>query len=239
VAPLVKLDCASPVAALCDYVRYFQQREARIAVAAVVYPIAARPEQILEFYLRQRYLVRDYESGAEDLAPRAVVVGPCTYRRAELVLHGHFEVFTIHFHASGFYRLFRHDIPAMRELFADDAHWVNIVGWHWPGKSAVVAGHQTIHRTFFQDTGIELLDVAIRAIAPTVAVAVVLLKVGPFTPPDGVSRPESEDRLSFVLTKREGRWLRAIGWLGTPGNPTKTKRWRTCARSMPSRWVTW
>src|SRR5580704_7157259 len=86
VAPLLKLDCAFPVAALCDCVRYFQQREARIAVAAVVYPIAARPEQILEFYLHQRYLVRDYESGAEDLAPRAVVVGPCTYRRAELVL---------------------------------------------------------------------------------------------------------------------------------------------------------
>jgi AraC-like DNA-binding protein len=103
----MKLDCASPVAALWDYVRYFQQREARIAVAALVYPIAARPEQILEFYLRQRYLVRDYESGVEDLAPRAVVVGPCTYRRAELVLHGHFEVFTIHFQASGFYRLFR------------------------------------------------------------------------------------------------------------------------------------
>jgi uncharacterized protein (TIGR02246 family) len=105
----------------------------------------------------------------------------------------------------------RHDIGAMRELFADDAHWVTIVGWHWPGKTAVVAGHETIHGTFFQKTDIELLDVAIRAIAPGVAVAVVLLKVGPFTPPDGVPRPESEDRLSFVLTKREGRWRIAHG----------------------------
>ena len=100
----------------------------------------------------------------------------------------------------------RHDMGAMAKLFTDDAHWVNIVGWHWPGKAAVVTGHETIHRTFFQKTDIELADVEVRAIAPDVAAALVLLKVGPFTPPDGVRRPESEDRLSLVLTKRNGRW---------------------------------
>jgi AraC-like DNA-binding protein len=107
VALMMKLDCASPVAALHDYVRCFQQRDAHIAAAAVVYPIAARPEQILEFYLQEHYLVRVCETGAQDLAPRAIVVGPCTCRRAELVLHGRFEVFTIHFQASGFHRIFR------------------------------------------------------------------------------------------------------------------------------------
>ena len=82
----MKLDCASPVAALHDYVRCFQQREAHVAAAAVVYPIAARPGQILEFYLQERYFVRDCNSGAQDVVPRAVVVGPCTCRRVELRL---------------------------------------------------------------------------------------------------------------------------------------------------------
>ena len=100
----------------------------------------------------------------------------------------------------------RHDMDAMATLFTDDAHWVNIVGWHWPGKAAVIAGHEAIHRSFFQKTAIELVAVEIRAIAPEVATALVLLKVGAFTPPDGVRRPESEDRLSLVLTKRDGRW---------------------------------
>ena len=59
---------------------------------------------------------------------------------------------------------------------------------------------------FFQKTAIELVAVEIRAIAPEVATALVLLKVGASTPPDGVRRPESEDRLSLVLTKRDGRW---------------------------------
>ena len=102
----MKLDRAYPIAALHDYVSCFLQREADIQGSAVVYSIAARPYQILEFYLQQPYLVRDCESGTQEAAP-TVVVGPCTHRRIELVLCGRFLVFTVHFHASGFHRLFR------------------------------------------------------------------------------------------------------------------------------------
>ena len=104
---MMKLEVARPVAALGDCVRYFQQREACIAGSALVYPIAARPAHILEFYLQQRYVVRLCQSGEPDIVPRAVVVGPSTHRRADLVLHGRFQVFTIHFQAAGFHRLFR------------------------------------------------------------------------------------------------------------------------------------
>jgi hypothetical protein len=51
-----------------------------------------------------------------------------------------------------------------------------------------------------------MADVEIREISPDVA-SVILLKVDPFTPPDGITRPSSEDRLSLILTKRSGRWL--------------------------------
>ena len=114
----MQLDRASPAAALRNCVRCFEQRKASIGGAAVVYPLAARPDMFLEFYLRQRYLVRERQSGVYDLAPCSVVVGPCTYRRAELVLRGHFDVFTIQFNASGFHRLFR---APMTEL-ADRAY---------------------------------------------------------------------------------------------------------------------
>ena len=77
----MKLNRAYPVAALHDYVRCSRQREADIQGAAVAYSIAARPDQILGFYLRQPYMVRDCKSGSQDVAPSAVVVGPCTYRR--------------------------------------------------------------------------------------------------------------------------------------------------------------
>jgi uncharacterized protein (TIGR02246 family) len=104
-----------------------------------------------------------------------------------------------------------HDMRALAELFVDDAHWINIVGMHWPGKPAVVAGHAAYHQTFFRTTGIEMADVEIREISPDVTAAVILLEVDPFTPPDGIARPSSEDRLSLILTKRSGRWLIAHG----------------------------
>jgi uncharacterized protein (TIGR02246 family) len=100
----------------------------------------------------------------------------------------------------------RHDMEAMEKLFTDDAHWVTIVGWHWPGKRDVVAGHEAIHRTFFQETDIALADVEVRAIAPGVATAVVLLKVGAFTPPDGVQRRE---RRPLVPRPDQAGWTMA------------------------------
>ena len=114
----MEVDRAFPAAALQDCVRCFEQRKASIGGAAVVYPLAARPDMFLEFYLRQRYLVRERQSGAHDLAPCSVVVGPCTYSRSELVLCGHFDVFTIQFNATGFHLLFR---APMSEL-ADRAY---------------------------------------------------------------------------------------------------------------------
>jgi AraC-like DNA-binding protein len=114
----MKLCSAPPVAALRHHVRCFQQREAHVARATVVYPIAARPELIAEFYLRERYLVRVCKSGAQDLAPCAVLVGPCTRRIADLVLQGRFDVFTIHFRPSGLHQLFR--VPMAD--FADRAY---------------------------------------------------------------------------------------------------------------------
>jgi uncharacterized protein (TIGR02246 family) len=105
----------------------------------------------------------------------------------------------------------RHDMKAMADLFDDDAQWVNIVGMYWPGRAAVVAGHEAFHRTFFQTTEIEMTDAEIKELAPSVATAVILLKVGAFTPPDGIPRPKSDNRLSLVLTRRSGRWRIAHG----------------------------
>ena len=63
----MQLSSASPVTALRNYVRCFQQRDAHVGEATITFPIAARPEQFLEFYLKQRYLVHSCETGLRDL----------------------------------------------------------------------------------------------------------------------------------------------------------------------------
>jgi uncharacterized protein (TIGR02246 family) len=105
----------------------------------------------------------------------------------------------------------RHDMNAIAELFCEDAHWVNIVGWHWAGKPAVVAGHEGIHRTIFRETAIAMIQLDVRRISADVAIGIVTLQVGPFTPPDGVRRPASEDRLSLVLRRAQAGWHIAHG----------------------------
>ena len=102
----MKLEQASPPPPLRDHVRCFQQRRAKIRDLPIVYPITARTDQFLEFYLQGRYVVRFGEAGRQELAPRAVVVGPSTRRLADLVLRGELDVFTVQFRPAGFYKLF-------------------------------------------------------------------------------------------------------------------------------------
>lgn len=105
----------------------------------------------------------------------------------------------------------RHDIVSMEELFADDAHWINIVGMHWQGRAAIIAAHDAFHRAMFRNTELNFIDISIRAITPNVAAAVVEAKVGCFTTPDGTVRPSARNRLSFILTKRDRSWRIAHG----------------------------
>jgi AraC-like DNA-binding protein len=103
----MNLEQAAPEPALRDCVRCFQQRRANIRGAAAAYPIAARPDQFLEFYLQEPYVVRIRDAVGPEIVPRSVVVGPCTQPRAQLVLRGNLDVFTIQFRPAGFHRLFR------------------------------------------------------------------------------------------------------------------------------------
>jgi AraC-like DNA-binding protein len=117
--PRMRLNSVLPVAALRNCVRSFQQREAKPGAATIIYPITARPDQILEFYFKERYIVHSYESGVRDLAPRAVIVGPCTHHGADLVLNGRFDVFTIQFQPAGFHQLFGVPMPEITDRAFD------------------------------------------------------------------------------------------------------------------------
>lgn len=95
-----------PCAALAPFVRYFQNRHGSILHAPIGYPIAARPEQFVEFYLRDRHEIVAADGRRRDRSPAVVLVGPQCVNGGELVLKGEFDVFTIHFQPTGLSRLF-------------------------------------------------------------------------------------------------------------------------------------
>ena len=66
----------------------------------------------------------------------------------------------------------RHDMKAMHELDTDDVEWINVVGHYWRGKDTVYKGHVAIHKGMCATTTASVESATIRAIAPTVAIAV-------------------------------------------------------------------
>lgn len=112
-----------PTPRLSPYVRAFEARTQRLDSQVVLRPLPARPEQFLEFYLADRYRVRETATGAVDTTPAAVLVGPQTFRRVDVLLAGDLDLFTIQFTPTGFHALFGH--PAT--LLTDQAHAADAV----------------------------------------------------------------------------------------------------------------
>jgi hypothetical protein len=109
---LRKIPPSLPLLPLSSPLRYREiPSEDRVAIR----PLPARPEQLLQFHLLGRFEVFDYRSGKPLLAPEAVVVGPQTWRVADLVLKGKFIVFVIVFQPTGFHRLFRLPMPELTD----------------------------------------------------------------------------------------------------------------------------
>jgi AraC-like DNA-binding protein len=90
---------------LAPVVRLFESRLGILRHEVAVRPLAARPEQFLEFYLGDPYRVRS-EQGLVRPAPGVVVVGVHTRRGDDLLLSGSLRVLTVQFTPTGFHALF-------------------------------------------------------------------------------------------------------------------------------------
>ena len=83
----------------------FESRRGLLRNEVAVRPLAARPEQFIEFYLDDPYRVRS-ERGLIRPAPGVVVVGVHTRRGDDLLLSGDLRVLTVQFTPTGFQALF-------------------------------------------------------------------------------------------------------------------------------------
>ncbi|MGI4878209.1 MAG: helix-turn-helix domain-containing protein [Janthinobacterium lividum] len=102
---IIPLRRLPPAAALAPFVRTYEERNSEISGDRMLRPLTAKPEQFLEFYLRDRYCVRAPD-GTFSVAPRANVVGVHTRPGGHLLLTGRLHVFTIQFQPTGFHALF-------------------------------------------------------------------------------------------------------------------------------------
>ncbi len=152
----------------------FVERRGVFAKRSGVRPLPARPNQFLEFYLAERYLVR-MPGGAFFRSPDVALVGPMTVPVAELAFDGIIETFTIHFQPTGLSRLF--GVP-MATLVNEAPPAADVLGRHVaPLESAirraagfeerVAAAQDWAGRLLADARGQDSIDFAARILART------------------------------------------------------------------------
>ena len=74
----------------------------------------------------------------------------------------------------------RHDPDRFAALLAEDAEWVNVVGWWWRGQSNVKRRFEWIHQVLFKNTQWCADSISIRFPTPDTAIAVVTGTTGSY-----------------------------------------------------------
>ncbi|MGA8216614.1 MAG: SgcJ/EcaC family oxidoreductase [Candidatus Sulfotelmatobacter sp.] len=65
----------------------------------------------------------------------------------------------------------RHDMAAFAAAFCDDADFVNVIGMHWHGRQEIETKHAQTHRTIFRNSVLQIVEVTVRFLTPTIALA--------------------------------------------------------------------
>jgi uncharacterized protein (TIGR02246 family) len=101
-----------------------------------------------------------------------------------------------------------HDIARYAALFSDKADVVNVLGWWWKSRDELNAKLGAAHRSVFRDSQLDIRDVQIRFVSPTVAIAHVRWTMSGAKSPTGVASLTPQAGLQTqVLERLHGGWL--------------------------------
>ena len=100
-----------------------------------------------------------------------------------------------------------HDMKGMGRLLAEDADFVNVAGLHWKGKAQIEAEHATRHQTNLKNSLWETRDTKVQLLSQNFALVHINWRISGDTDFDGTPRQPREGIFSWLVTKRDGRWL--------------------------------
>jgi len=101
-----------PHAALRSIIRCFEERRAMLGAQVLVFPLIARPHQIIDIYLADPLRVR-VDGGQLQAAPETVVVGPQGSRRIHIYASGEVHIFNILLQPAALHRLVGIDMTSL------------------------------------------------------------------------------------------------------------------------------
>ncbi len=100
-----------------------------------------------------------------------------------------------------------HEFERTEEYTTEDWSHINPLGGWTRGRKAVLKELLEVHKTFLKDVTMTIEDMDVRFATPNVAVVTVTNRISTYVTPDG-GRHENERQIkTFVVVKRNGRWL--------------------------------
>ena len=102
----------------------------------------------------------------------------------------------------------RHDMAAFAAAFCDDADFVNVIGMRWHGRQEIETKHAQTHRTIFRNSVLQIIEVTVRFLTPTIALAHARTELkGAESLREPVVPEVRRTLLTCVLMKDADRWL--------------------------------
>jgi uncharacterized protein (TIGR02246 family) len=101
------------------------------------------------------------------------------------------------------------DTTAMAAVFTDDGTLINPVGVYAQGPAAIEKVFVQEHTGRFKATRYVTSDIKIQWVTPDVAVADVTANISGVHGPDGAAAPDYPHHVTWVLVKKDGKWMTA------------------------------
>jgi uncharacterized protein (TIGR02246 family) len=100
----------------------------------------------------------------------------------------------------------RHDAKAYASLFTEDGDCLNVVGWWWKGRAEIEKKLTDAYAFVFKESVLTVGDVAVKFLAPDIAVAHVRWTMVGARTPKGIPEPQQGIQTQ-VLQRQGGKWL--------------------------------
>src|SRR5215831_11971653 len=106
-----------------------------------------------------------------------------------------------------FYQSFDEGFYKPADYATEDWYHINPYGGIAKGRDTMIKGLREVHQTFLKGTTDKIKNIDIRFASNDVAVATVTSEMSPYTSPDGVNHGVEGHVRTFVVVKRQDRWL--------------------------------
>lgn len=91
-----------------------------------------------------------------------------------------------------------HDADGLAALFAEDADFVNVVGFWWRDRRRIRKAHAYGFERIFQTARLEFVELSTRALGPDVEIVHMVVTLDGQTAPDGAAAGRRTTVMSFV-----------------------------------------